>query len=688
MTASACNDWDRQEGTPFPLGASFVGDEAAWNFALYSKHAETVTLCAYHADDLTKPVLTYPFDSIRNKSGRIWHCRIPDQDLAEATYYAYRIDGPSPNEGFHLHQFDVEKLLLDPYAKSVFFPPDFDREAARHPGCNEGVAALGGLERSSCGFDWEDDQPVRHCGDLVIYELHVRGFTIDDPTVEPHRRGTFGGVIDRIPYLKELGVTAVELMPVFQFDTQDGNYWGYMPLSFFAPHNGYSQQPESCQQHVEFREMVKQLHRANIEIILDVVYNHTCEGNENGPTYSYKAIDASTYYMLQRTPDSVFSNYSGTGNTLHTANRTVRRLIMDSLRYWVKEMHVDGFRFDLASIFSRKGDGTINPSDPPIFGQIAADPDLAGIRLIAEPWDTDVSQLGQRFPGVQWMQWNGKYRDGIQRFVRGDRGMVPELMTRVYGSSDLFPDDRINAQRPYQSVNYVTSHDGFTMADLVAYNRHHNHANGQDNRDGHTDCSHNHGIEGTTDVPDAITQLRQQQVRNYFALLMLSNGTPMFRMGDEFLQTQGGNNNPFNQDNETSWLDWSLLRSNADIHNFVKSIIAFRKAMQIGRSVFWRDDIRWYGAESRAANLDEHSRCIAWCLHSDVAADIYVMVNSDSVAKRFGIYEGASGEWQSIIDTSGQSPLNYVATDKAPPIEDCELDVAAHSIRVLQREAK
>ena len=326
--------------------------------------------------------------------------------------------------------------------------------------------------------------------------------------------------------------------------------------------------------------------------------------------------------MVSGDPRNPYSNFSGTGNTLHTANRAVRRLVLESLRYWARELRVDGFRFDLASVFARNSDGSINTTDPPIFGQIAADDVLAGVRLIAEPWDAGGAyQLGRNFSGTQWMQWNGAYRDTIQRFVRGDAAVVPELMTRIYGSSDLFPDDRAHAYHPYQSVNYVTSHDGFTLYDLASYNRKSNWANGHDNTDGHNDFSWNCGWEGGEQPPAEVMRLRKQQVKNFFCLLMLSAGTPMFRMGDEFLQTQRGNSNPYNQDNETTWLDWRRLETHPDIFRFFKLMIRFRRAHpSIGRSRFWRDDIDWHGPE-RAVDMSPDSRTLAYCLHGSTQRD-------------------------------------------------------------------
>ncbi|MCA9214176.1 MAG: glycogen-debranching protein [Planctomycetales bacterium] len=682
-------DWKTEEGLPYPLGATRVIEDLAFNFAIYSKHAHSVTLLFYRESDLLQPAFEFQFDPAKNKTGPIWHCRISCEHVADARYYSYQIDGPPAGPEFHLHTFDAEKLLLDPYAHDVFFPPQFDRQAARRPGSNAGQAPLNVMHMIECVFDWEDDKPIRHEHDLVIYEMHVRGFTRrDNSGVAPSHAGTFAGVVEKIPYLQELGVTAVELMPVFQFDPQEGNYWGYMPINFFSPHEGYAVGSNQCLPETEFRNMVKQLHAANIEVILDVVYNHTGEGNEFGPTYGFKGVDNSTYYVASGNPNHPYANFSGTGNTLHTANRAVRQMIIDSLRYWVREMHVDGFRFDLASIFSRDTDGSIRVDDPPIFGQIASEPELAGVRLIAEPWDAGgLYQLGRKFPGTQWMQWNGSYRDTLQRFVRGDSGMIGKVMTRLYGSDDLFPDDRFFAMRPYQSVNYVTSHDGFSLNDLVSYNSKQNWANGHNNTDGHNDYSWNCGWEGDHGAPAEVVELRQRQAKNLFCLLMLSNGTPMFRMGDEFLQTQHGNNNPFNQDNETSWLDWGRLNGNQAFWRFCREMIHFRKRHpSICRSRFWRDDVRWYGV-NHDPDLSYDSHSLAFVLHgaSRNDIDIYVMINAWWHPLEFGIYEGSVGQWRRVVDTSLASPNDIVTEESAVTVDSTHFRVEPRSVVVLLR---
>ncbi|MEZ6120044.1 MAG: isoamylase [Pirellulaceae bacterium] len=686
------NRWETIEGAVFPLGASVVASERAYNFALYSKHATRVRLLLYSATDVVRPMCEYDFDYLKNKSGPVWHCRIPWEATKTAQqtarYYAYQVDGPAPEPGYNWHSFDFEKILLDPYAHSVFFPSDFNRQAACRPGSNAGKAPLGVLPFPECTFDWQDDQQPRHDWNLVIYELHVRGFTQHaSSNVSESHRGTFLGVIDKIPYLKSLGITAVELMPVFQFDPDENNYWGYMPLNFFSPHHAYATDPNACEQHNEFRTMVKALHAEGIEVILDVVYNHTCEGDHRGPTYSWKGIDNSTAYIVTGNADVPYANYSGTGNTIHSSNRAMRRCILESLRYWDKQMHVDGFRFDLASIFTRNDDGSINLDNPPIISDIGTEAELSDNRIIAEPWDAGGEfQLGRKFPGQRAMQWNSRYRDTLQRFVRGDSGMIPELMTRLYGSDDLFPDDCMHAYQPSLSVNYVTSHDGSTLYDLVAFRQRRNWANGHNNQDGARNTDVIAAGKAQEGVPQKVQRLRQQLVKNFFCLLMLSNGTPMFRMGDEFLNSQQGNNNPYNQDNEISWLDWSNLQRHQDVFRFFREMISFRKSHpSFSRSRFWRSDIRWYGA-GPFVDMSDSSQQLAYCLHgaSQHDNDFYVMINAAVNDLEFGLHEGTQGQWRRVIDTSQSSPRD-IDVNAGVVVQNASLTVLGQSVVVLTR---
>ena len=675
--------WEQAEGSPSPFGATWIEEERAFNFAIHAEHAESVTLLLYAPPDLVRPAFVYRLDFLRNKSGQVWHCRIPISDIGECRYYAYSVAGEDlPG----VHGFDPQKVLLDPYAKAVFFPPEFDRTLAMREGSNAGKAPLGVLTDHRAEFDWVGVRPPHHEADAIIYELHVRGFT-ENPNsgVDPSRAGTYAGLVDKIPYLKDLGVTVVELMPIFQRDPQEGDYWGYMPLNFFSPHAQYASNRDG-EQHFEFKNMVKAFHEAGIGIVLDVVYNHTCEGDHRGSIYSYKGLGSESYYMMTSDPENPYANYSGTGNTLNFGKDHVRKMVMDSLRYWKKEMHIDGFRFDLASVFSRNADGSLNWGHAPIFAEIAGDQELGPLRLIAEPWDTGAYQLGRGFPGITWLQWNGRYRDDVRRFVKGDAGIVPDLMRRIYGSDDFFPDNRDDAYHAYQSVNYVTSHDGFTLYDLVSYNEKHNWANGQNNQDGMNDnYSWNCGYEGDAGAPAEVLALRRKQVKNFFCLLMLSNGTPMFRAGDEFLNTQFGNNNPYNQDNITGWLDWSRLQSNQDIYRFFKSMIAFRKSHPtLSRSRFWRDDVAWYGTGA-AADLSPDSHSLAFCLHgaSQNDRDIYVMINAYGEDLEFRIQEGTAPEWSRIVDTALPTPNDFSSSND--PLITPSYLVAARSVVVLLR---
>ncbi|HUO16696.1 MAG TPA: isoamylase [Verrucomicrobiae bacterium] len=681
--AANTGTWEQVEGSPLPLGVTWIEQEQAFNFAVCAEHAESVTLLLYTPSELVAPAFVYRFDFLRNKSGHIWHCRLPISEIGECRYYAYSVSGEDfPN----VHSFDPQKILLDPYATAVFFPPGFERTFAMREGPNAGSAPLGVLNGHQADFDWGEFHPPHHEADAIIYELHVRGFTQNPNSgVDPSRAGTFAGLVDKIPYLKDLGITVVELMPIFQRDPQENDYWGYMPLNFFSPHAQYSAD-RAHEQHLEFKSMVKAFHEAGIGIVLDVVYNHTCEGDHRGPIYSYKGFGSSSYYMMTSDPTNPYANYSGTGNTLNFGRSHVRKMVMDSLRYWKKQMRIDGFRFDLASVFSRNDDGSLNWGHAPIFGEIAGDPELGPLRLIAEPWDTGAYQLGRGFPGITWLQWNGRFRDDVRRFVKGDAGMVPDLMRRIYGSDDFFPDNRDDAYHAYQSVNYIASHDGFTLYDLVSYNEKHNLANGHNNQDGmNENYSWNCGQEGDRGASAEVFALRRKQVKNFFCLLMLSNGTPMFRAGDEFLNTQFGNNNPYNQDNITGWLDWSQLESNQDIFRFFKSMIAFRKKHRsLSRSRFWREDVAWYGTGA-AADLSTDSHSLAFCLRgaSQNDQDIYVMINAYWESLEFQIQEGTASEWSKIVDTGLPAPNDF--SNSTEPLNTLRYLVAQRSVVVLVR---
>ena len=678
--------WPSIEGSPTPLGITYIPDERAFNFALYSQNAREVTLLLYSADDFVTPLAEHWLEPLTHKTKRVWHCRLPEAVLADAAYYAYRVDGPAPNGPNQWHAFDPGKILLDPYAKRLFFPPAFSRDAACRAGSNAGRAPLGVIRPEAGSSVYLGGARLRHYSDAIIYEVHVRGFTAGESSgVTPGQRGTFAGLMAKIPYLKDLGVTIVELMPVHQFDPQENNFWGYMTLNFFCPHLRYSSNQEAPI--AEFKEMVAALHAAGMEVILDVVYNHTAEADHSGPNYSFKGIDNASFYLMTHDPAQPYANFSGTGNTLNVSDPFVRNLILDSLRYWATEMQVDGFRFDLAAILTRSEDGTIDLEDPPLLSAIRTDPTLAEARLIAEPWDAaGAYQLGTGFPGMFWHQWNGQFRDDLRRFVRGDAGMVPKLMQRLYGSDDLFPDRIEEARRPFYSINYVISHDGFTLYDLVSYNERHNEANGHNNHDGPVDnFSWNCGVEGDTGVTPDMAALRHRQAKNLFCLLMLSNGVPMFVAGDEFLNTQQGNNNPYNQDNATSWLDWNRLHANAGFFRFCRLMIAFRKAHpSICRSRFWRDDVRWRGVGA-AADLSFNSQTLAYHLKGGSLGDqdLYVMINAFTEPLAFSIFDGLYKPWYRVIDTGQNSPNDIYEPGQEQQMFGTQYTVGPRSIVVL-----
>lgn len=647
--------WFSTDGSPLPMGQVYIAEEDAYNFALYSRQAERVQLLLFGDADLAKPLLEFEFDPLVNKWNRVWCCRIPKRRAPAARYYAYRVWGPAKTSTGVLNAFDPDKLLLDPYATEVFFPPTFDRDAARRLGSNMGRAPLAVLNNGSRPFEWGAARAPRHGHDAVIYEMHVRGFTRSVTSGLPQaRRGTYLGVIDKVPYLKELGVTIVELMPVFQYDPHR-DYWGYMPINFFAPHQQYASEARHARD--EFRAMVRALHEAGIEVLLDVVYNHTGENDHRGPVYSFKGIDNATYYLATRDPEKPYVNYSGCGNTLRCGEPFVRTMIIDSLRHWAEEMHVDGFRFDLASILARDSEGGAGTHDSPTISAIRSDPVLRTRHLIAEPWDAGgLYQVGANFPGLGWHQWNSHFRDDCKRFARGEAGLVPAVMRRMYGSDDLFPDDTRLALRPFLSINYIASHDGFTMYDLTSYTRKRNEANGHDNTDGPAEeFSDNCGHEGDEGAPEVVLRRRERRVKFFFLMLMTANGVPMFRAGDEFMQTQRGNSNPYNQDNDTTWLDWGLLKRHEGVFRFVKRMIAFRKAHpSICRSRYWRGDVAWLGPGGEL-DLGPESRCFGFHLHGagERDCDIVVMLNGGAEGVRFAL---PPGDWRRAADSGLESP--------------------------------
>jgi len=657
-------------GATAPLGASVHAGGV--NFSVFSKHATRIELLLFDDRQASAPSRVIELDRRLNRTYHYWHAVVPGLEAGQV--YAYRAHGPfAPERGL---RFDGEKLLLDPYGLGVAVPDAYDRSAARRAGSNTAVA-MRSVVADPGRYDWEGDEPLRRpFAETVIYELHVGGLTRHaNAGVAPQRRGTYAGLIEKIPYLKDLGVTAVELLPVFQFDPQDAppgrvNYWGYQPVSFFAPHHAYASVSDPVAVLDEFRDMVKALHRAGIEVILDVVFNHTSEGGADGATFCYRGFANDTYYILQA-DKSRFADYTGCGNTLNANHPIVRRLIQDSLRYWVAEMHVDGFRFDLASILSRDEGGQPLPN-PPVLWDIESDPLLSGTKLIAEAWDAaGLYQVGS-FVGDSWQEWNGRFRDDVRKFLRSEDGTVSTLATRLLGSPDLYGHEAREAE---QSINFVACHDGFTLNDLVSYDDKHNDANGEDNRDGHNEnLSWNCGIEGPTDDP-AIEALRNRQVKNFLAATFLSVGTPMILMGDEVRRTQHGNNNAYCQDNEISWFDWSLLERHGDIHRFVKSLIGFRQRRDVltdtaGLTLNQLLDqarLVWHGVALHRADWGPQSHSLAFTL--------------ESRHKRFllhGIFNAyweplsfelpAADGWRRCIDTALASPDDISSWDLAPAV--------------------
>ena len=663
-------------GSSAPLGASIL--PGGVNFSVFSKNATLVELLLFDDAAAPEPARIIPLAAKGHRTYHYWHAFVPGPEPGQV--YAYRAHGPfAPERGL---RFDAEKVLLDPYGLAIAVPDSYDRLAAIRPGGNAAVA-MKSVVADRGRYDWEGDQPLRRpFAETIIYELHVRGFTQHASSgVRPATRGTYAGLIEKIPYLKDLGVTAVELLPVFQFDPHDAprgqvNYWGYQPVSFFAPHHAYSSRKQPLGVLDEFRDMVKALHRAGLEVILDVVFNHTTEGGADGPTLCYRGFANEFYYILEK-DKSRYADYTGCGNTLNANQPIVRRLIQDSLRYWATEMHVDGFRFDLASILSRDESGIPLPN-PPVLWDIESDPLLAGTKLIAEAWDAaGLYQVGT-FVGDTWQEWNGRFRDDVRRFLKSDNGSVSRLATRLLGSPDIYGHEEREAE---QSINFVTCHDGFTLNDLVSFNHKHNEANGENNRDGSDDnLSWNCGAEGPTDDP-AIEALRNRQIKNFFALELLAAGTPMLLMGDEVCRTQQGNNNAYCQDSTISWFDWTLLDRHADIHRFVKRLNLFRQRRDVVvedgvlslNELLGRARIEWHGVALNHPDWSDHSHALAFTLRSLRARFLlHGMFNAYWEPLTFEVPAVPSGNqtaWRRCIDTALASPDDIVPWDTAAPVD-------------------
>ena len=681
-----------QPGKPHPLGATWDGSGV--NFSIFSEHASSVELLLFSDERATVPCRTVTLDPNRNRTFHFWHVRV--EGVGPGTFYVYRMDGP--NRTAAGHRFDPGKALIDPYARGNS-KVLWDRGRACAPGDNLDCS-MRSMVVDTAAYDWEGDRPPgRAMNETVIYEMHVGGFTRSSSSGVAHP-GTFSGVVEKIPYLRELGITAVELLPVFDFDdrtplrTANGrplrNYWGYSTVNFFAPHAGYCVSPEEAGHVREFRDMVKALHRAGIEVILDVVFNHTDEGNENGPTFSFKGIDNSLYYILERDDRKRYANYSGCGNTVNGNHPVVAKFILECLRFWVEEMHVDGFRFDEASCLSRDEDGA-PMRYPPVLWAIELNDALAETKVIAEAWDAaGLYQVGY-FPGYRWAEWNGRYRDDIRRFVKGDPGLVGAVASRIAGSSDLYA---YRSHLPINSINFITAHDGYTMNDLVSYGDKHNEANGEGNRDGANDnYSWNCGQEGPTGDGD-MEKLRERQIRNFATILMLSQGVPMFQAGDEVRRTQRGNNNAYCQDNEINWFDWSLVERNRGLFRFWQRIIAFRKSQPtVHRRRFFTGepndrglpDIDWHGTQlNRFPADDPGARTLGFTIAGDgVESDIHVMMNMYWEPLCFEIPDIPDRTWFRIVDTFEPSPADIVDPGGEILIRESTYNVRSRSVVVL-----
>jgi isoamylase len=677
-------------GKASPLGATVESNGV--NFSLYSRDASGIELLLFDREDDEQPARSISLDPFANRTYHYWHVFVPG--LQAGQLYGYRVYGPfEPYQGM---RFDSSKVLLDPYCRGVSVPKNYSRKAAQDKGENN-ATSMKSVVVDSRLYDWEGDKPLRRpSAQTIVYEMHVKGFTRHPSSgVGEETRGTFRGLIEKIPYLQELGITAVELLPIFQFDAQDCppdrvNYWGYAPVSFFAPHLAYSSRKDPLGPTEEFRDMVKALHRAGIEVILDVVFNHTAEGDHQGPTLSFRGIDNNAYYVLE-SDRSLYANYSGTGNTLNANHPTVRRMILDSLRYWVEEMHVDGFRFDLASILARDSAGHVM-SDPPVLWDIESDPALAGTKMIAEAWDAaGLYQVGS-FIGDSWKEWNGRFRDDVRDFFRGKNGSLQGFADRMLGSHNIYRHKEREAE---QSVNFVTCHDGFTLNDLVSYNQKHNEANGEDNRDGGDDNrSWNCGVEGASNDPD-IENLRNRQVKNFLAVTMLSLGLPMFPMGDEVRRTQHGNNNAYCQDNEANWFDWDLLTKHADVHRFVKLLIARRllrdagpERMRMSLSQLIGEGIKgWHGVKLNQPDWSDYSHSVA--CSAELQREgllVYFIFNGHWESLDFELPPPSRGDkpsWRRWIDTSLKSPEDIVEWQNAPAIPDGSYRAGPRSVIVL-----
>ncbi|MEW6349687.1 MAG: glycogen debranching protein GlgX [Thermodesulfobacteriota bacterium] len=685
-------------GSRYPTGVYWDGKGT--NFSVFSRYATAVELLLYERAESLAPFQVIKLDPRTNRTFFFWHVYL--EGLGPGTHYTWRMDGPNDIR-LSGHRFDRDRELLDPWGRAVT-----DRLWNRVRACAPGAKGVPGIRAMvvDTSYDWQGDRPLhRAAEDSVIYELHVGGFTRHSSSGVAHP-GAFRGVIEKIPYLKSLGVTDVELLPIMAFDEQDvpedvrnrglKNFWGYSTHSYFAPHPGYCVSPELGTHLTEFRDMVKELHKADIGVILDVVFNHTGEGGATGPVINFKGMGNATFYHLEPHDRGIYRDYTGCGNTVNCNHPLVAAFIVDCLEFWVREMHVDGFRFDLASVLARGEDG--NPMyHAPVLWHIEFSEVLARTKVIAEAWDaTGLYQVGA-FPGFRWAEWNGRYRDVMRRFMRGDRGIVGELASRIAGSSDLYQDD---GRLPTNSVNFVTCHDGFTLHDLVSYHRKRNEANGEDNHDGTDDnLSWNCGVEGeTTDM--SVLRLRERQAKNFVAILLLSQGVPMLLSGDEVLRTQWGNNNAYCQDSRIGWFDWTLTESHRDMLRFVREMIAFRKRHACLRRSLWLTgvkeegsrlpDVTWHGAKLNNPPWDSaDAQELAFTLggSTPMEEDLHVMLNMSDQPKSMELPRLPGRQWHRAIDTWEPAPHDIHEPRGQTLIKETTYPVRAHSVVVLESRA-
>jgi glycogen operon protein len=681
-------------GRAHPIGAT--PDKQGVNFSLYSQQAEMVELLLFERAGDKMPAQTIRLTPGEHRSFFFWHVYVVG--LSAGWHYAYRVGGPGDLERSG-NRFNQNKVLIDPYARGLS-----NQLWNRLDACNDrdNLASSMRCEVIDTGdYDWEGDRPLgRPMRDSIIYEMHIRGFTAS-PTAKATNPGTFRAVMEKIPYLQELGVTAVELMPIFDFDeteilrqladgTELKNYWGYSTVGYFAPEGSFCASQEEGEHIRELRDMVKALHKAGIEVILDVVFNHTNEGNHLGPTIHFKGIDNATYYLLVTGNRTYYMDYTGCGNTLNCNHPINDKFIQDCLAYWVEELHIDGFRFDEGSILSRGEDG-VPMVHPPVLWNLELSETFVDTKLIAEAWDAaGLYQIGS-FPGVRWAEWNGRFRDDVRRFVRGDPGLVAAVAMRIAGSADLY---QWSGRSPSSSINFIACHDGFTLMDLVSYNSKQNLANGEENRDGVNDnLSWNCGVEGSTDNA-VIRGFRHRQVKNFSAILLLARGVPMLLAGDEFGRTQGGNNNAYCQDNEISWLDWSLLDENRELFEFFKGMIALRKrCSQLRQSRFFEDrtnqrglhEVAWHGCELNAPGWqDASSQVLAFTLAAFIEEepDLHVMMNMGEANLPFQIPVIKNRRWYRYVDTA-LAAERVMDTEADTPIEENDYLVTGRSIVIL-----